>query len=54
MTVIVIAHRLSTIIGADKIYALKDGVIIEEGKPKELLNDKESYFYKMYNLKDVS
>ncbi|MCX6722766.1 MAG: ABC transporter ATP-binding protein, partial [Candidatus Staskawiczbacteria bacterium] len=54
MTVIVIAHRLSTIIGADKIYALKDGVIVEEGKPKELLSDKESYFYKMYSLKDIS
>lgn len=54
MTVIVIAHRLSTIIGADKIYALKDGTIIEEGKPKDLLNNEESYFYKMYNLKDVS
>lgn len=54
ITIIVIAHRLSTISSADKIYALKDGMIIEEGKPKQLLENKESYFYKMYNLKDLS
>ncbi len=54
MTIIVIAHRLSTIFNADIIYTLKDGIIIENGKPKELLENKESYFYKMYNLKEVS
>ena len=53
MTVIVIAHRLSTIVGADKIYALKDGVVIEEGMPKDLLDNEKSYFYKMYNLSNI-
>lgn len=35
--VIMIAHRLSTIANADKIVVLKDGVILAEGKHKELL-----------------
>lgn len=36
-TSIVIAHRLSTIMAADKILALKDGVIAQSGKHEELL-----------------
>jgi len=51
VTVLVIAHRLSTIINSDKLYILEKGKIIEEGSPKELLKDKESYFTKVYNLR---
>ncbi|OUQ36213.1 ABC transporter ATP-binding protein [Massilimicrobiota timonensis] len=47
-TVIMIAHRLSTVVNADKIIALKDGKIIEEGRHKELLN-KEGLYHKMWN-----
>jgi ABC-type multidrug transport system fused ATPase/permease subunit len=37
-TVITIAHRLSTLRNADKIIAVKDGVVAEEGTGEELLN----------------
>jgi ABC-type multidrug transport system fused ATPase/permease subunit len=52
MTVVAIAHRLTTVKNCDQIFVLKDGEIIERGGPKELLNDKNSNFYKMYNFKD--
>ncbi len=51
-TVLVIAHRLSTILDSDKLFVLSNGKIIEEGTPKELLNNKDTYFYKMYNIRD--
>ncbi|MEK7646874.1 MAG: ABC transporter ATP-binding protein [Patescibacteria group bacterium] len=50
-TVIVIAHRLSTIMASDKLYVLDGGKIIEEGAPGELMQDKESYFFKTQNIK---
>ena len=42
-TVIVIAHRLSTIANADTIIVMKEGVIIESGNHKKLLEQKEQY-----------
>ncbi len=53
MTVLIIAHRLSTINNAHKLLALDGGKIVEQGKPEELLKDKDSYFYKINNLKNV-
>ncbi len=50
MTVIVIAHRLSTIVDSDRLIGLENGRIIEEGSPDKLLKDKNSYFYKVYNI----
>ena len=35
-TVIVIAHRLSTVAGADKLIVLNDGVVVQEGSPRDL------------------
>ena len=35
-TVMIIAHRMRTVADADKIVVLKDGVVAEEGAPKEL------------------
>ena len=50
-TIIVIAHRLSTVVNSDQLLVLENGRIIERGKPKELLRDKQSYFYKIYNIR---
>ena len=36
-TTLVIAHRLSTVIGADLIYVIEDGAVIESGTHAELL-----------------
>jgi ATP-binding cassette, subfamily B, bacterial len=53
MTVLVIAHRLSTITNAHKLMALDGGKIVEQGRPEDLLKDKDSYFYKINNLKNI-
>lgn len=50
ITIIVIAHRLSTIKIADNLLVLENGKIIEEGKPEELLKNKDSYFFRVNNL----
>ncbi|MDO8594515.1 MAG: ABC transporter ATP-binding protein [bacterium] len=50
ITIIVIAHRLSTIAGADRLVALENGTVAEDGKPADLLKDKASYFSKVYQL----
>jgi subfamily B ATP-binding cassette protein MsbA len=42
-TSIVIAHRLSTIQKADLIVVMQKGMIVEQGKHKELLNSKGIY-----------
>jgi len=52
ITVLVIAHRLSTVINCDRLIILEKGKIIEQGVPNELLKDKKSYFYKIYNIRE--
>lgn len=52
VTVLVIAHRLSTVLDSDNLLVLEGGKIIEQGRPGELLKDKDSYFYKMYNIRN--
>lgn len=42
-TVMIIAHRMRTVAGADKIVVLKDGVVAEQGSPKELICKKGIY-----------
>ncbi len=51
IALIVIAHRLSTVQHADKLYAINNGEIIESGSPSDLLEDRNSYFSKAYNIK---
>jgi ATP-binding cassette subfamily B protein len=43
-TVIVVAHRLSTIRKADQIIVLKDGMIMEIGNHKSLMESKRYYY----------
>lgn len=42
-----LAHRLSTVLGADHIYVMKKGYIIEEGRHDELMSIKGAY-YELY------
>lgn len=46
-TVLVIAHRMRTIENADKIIVLKEGRIVEEGKPEVLLKKESGLFKQM-------
>ncbi|HEX7540159.1 MAG TPA: ABC transporter permease, partial [Syntrophales bacterium] len=48
-TTLVIAHRLSTIRNADRIIALVDGRIVEEGTHESLMEKRGEYF-KLHNL----
>lgn len=48
-TIIIVAHRLSTVMNSDHIVALKDGIIIEEGTPNELLQNEKSYFHSIHS-----
>ncbi|MBI2024332.1 ABC transporter ATP-binding protein, partial [Candidatus Giovannonibacteria bacterium] len=50
ITIIAIAHRLSTIMNADRLIVLENGKVIEEGIPSLLLKEKNSYFYRVYNI----
>ncbi|OTG87471.1 hypothetical protein B9T31_02915 [Acinetobacter sp. ANC 4558] len=43
-TCIVIAHRLSTVANLDRIIYLKDGQVIEDGSPQELLSNQHGAF----------
>ena len=52
ITVLVIAHRLSTIKESDRLLVLDKGELIEEGKPNLLLKNKDSYFYKVYTIRE--
>ncbi|MBI5655057.1 ABC transporter ATP-binding protein [Candidatus Uhrbacteria bacterium] len=51
ITVLIIAHRLTTIMHADRLMVLEGGKIIEEGRPDELLANKDSYFHKVSNIR---
>ena len=42
-TTFVVAHRLSTVMDADQIIVMKDGTILEQGTPAELLKEKGKY-----------
>ncbi|CAD8099082.1 unnamed protein product [Paramecium primaurelia] len=47
-TVITIAHRINTILHCDKIVVMSKGEVKEFGSPSDLLNDKSSLFYEVY------
>ena len=52
-TVIIIAHRMRTIAQANHIIVLKNGQIVEEGKPSELMK-KDSLYKHMAELQSMS
>ena len=47
LTIIIIAHRLSTIQNADNVVVLKDGRVVEEGSPDNLLAS-SGHFAKLF------
>ncbi len=49
-TVIVIAHRLSTIRKMDRVIAIDNGQVIEEGSHEELLAREHSLYKNLWNL----
>ncbi len=52
MTIVIIAHRLSTVAHSDQLLVLDGGKIVESGKPVELLKDKETYYSRMYDIRN--
>lgn len=46
-TLLVIAHRLSTIVNANQILVIKNGIIVEKGKHKQLV-EKDSIYRDMW------
>lgn len=42
-TVIIIAHRMRTVLDADHIVVLKEGRLVEQGRPKDLLEEKGAF-----------
>lgn len=53
-TVLVIAHRMRTVEAADKIVVLKDGKVVEQGRPSELLKKDDGIFRHMAQLQSDS
>lgn len=53
-TVLVIAHRMRTVEGADKVVVLKEGSVVEEGSPAELLSKEDGIFRRMAELQKLS
>jgi subfamily B ATP-binding cassette protein MsbA len=52
-TTIVIAHRLSTIAGADRVYVIEEGLVVEEGTEAEL-RQIHGVFARLKSLQDGS
>ncbi|MDA1060587.1 MAG: ABC transporter ATP-binding protein [bacterium] len=49
-TAFIIAHRLSTIMGADRIFVLANGRIIEQGQHTDLVSKESSLYKRLWDL----
>lgn len=52
-TTFVVAHRLSTVVEADVMLVIKDGAIVEQGSPKDLLGAKGEFF-ELWSLQNIA
>ncbi len=52
-TIIAIAHRLSTLGNMDRIIVLDKGSVVQEGVHKDLIKDKNGYYYKLWNMQKL-
>ena len=48
-TTIIISHRISTVAGADKIYVLDKGKIVQSGNHEQLINE-EGLYKRVYTI----
>lgn len=53
-TVLVIAHRMRTVMAADKVVVLKEGRVVEQGSPHELLAVEGGLFRHMSDLQGMA
>ncbi|WP_298647058.1 ABC transporter ATP-binding protein [uncultured Proteiniphilum sp.] len=49
-TVLIIAHRMRTVANADKVVVLKEGQVVEQGTPQELLKKNGGVYKNMVEL----
>jgi ATP-binding cassette subfamily C protein len=54
ITIIIITHRYSTIRGADSVFVLDQGKLVETGKPSELLAIENSFFSRLFYSQTVN
>ena len=52
-TVIMIAHRLRSVVGADQIFVLDDGKLVESGTHSELM-EKKGLYQRLYHIQQDS
>ena len=52
-TVIIIAHRLSAVRSADRIIAMENGQVIEDGSHEELMNNSQGRYRRLVKMQQM-